>query len=283
MIELIPKNILEGHEHPIYALSTSQKEHILFSAGGEAAVVEWSLKKMAPIKVLFKSSGSIYVLYSPTNYPYLISADRNGMLSIFDFEKQTLVFQKRVCEASIFGLLNIGNVLYFISDQGILYFFDLDKHEIVHQLSLSTEALRSISYDQEKNILYTAGKDRRIFSIHLDTLELNSFDSTHTLPIFSLAYDSLNNQLLSGSRDAQLKVWKDGLHENIPAHMFAINDIELMKDAPYFATASMDKSIKIWDKKELNLLAVSDPIKNTGHTKSVNRLAFTSFENLLIS
>ena len=36
---------LEGHKHPIYALAGSSKPHIVFTAGGEGAVVEWSLKK----------------------------------------------------------------------------------------------------------------------------------------------------------------------------------------------------------------------------------------------
>jgi WD40 repeat protein len=69
----------------------------------------------------------------------------------------------------------------------------------------------------------------------------------HSLPITSLAFSPCGRYLLSGSRDAQLKVWDlstFSLKENIPAHLFAIYDIEYSPNENYFATASRDKSIK---------------------------------------
>ena len=42
---------LIGHKHPIYALAGSSKPHIVFTAGGEGAVVEWSLKKKKDFKI----------------------------------------------------------------------------------------------------------------------------------------------------------------------------------------------------------------------------------------
>lgn len=273
---------LEGHEHPIYALCISQKSHILFSGGGEGAVVEWSLKNMAPIKVMYKTRASIYALHCPTSLPLLISGDRLGQISVFNFIEQKLVFQKQLTTQPIFGLYSIEHLLYFTSEDGKLRVFDLEKLEIVSEISISDQALRSITYDGTDTI-YLGSKDNRIYHYSIKNERVIKSDEEHTLPVFSLCYDSKKNRLLSGSRDAQLKVWSDGIAHNIPAHLYAINSIVNIPDKGLYVTASMDKSIKAWDADTLDLLAIGDSNRNEGHLKSVNALAYTSFENYLIS
>jgi WD40 repeat protein len=45
----------------------------------------------------------------------------------------------------------------------------------------------------------------------------------------------------------------------------------------------MDKTIKVWDLESRNLMAIADAQKNVGHTKSVNRLAISKFEDYIVS
>lgn len=274
---------LEGHEHPIYSLCISQKPHILFSGGGEGAVVEWSLKNMSPIKVMYKTNASIYSLNCPEALPLLISGDRAGQISIFDFIQQKLIFQKKLTEKPIFGLLTIDKILYFISEDGHLRSFDLVQHKILEEIKISDEALRSIAYNAEEQLIYIGSKDNRIYSFSISEKRVTRSDEEHTLAVFSLAFDKERNQLLSGSRDAQIKVWKNHQSDNIPAHMYAVNSLLVAPETPYFISASMDKSIKIWDANSFELLAIGDAQRNAGHQKSVNVLAYTSFENYLIS
>ncbi len=273
---------LEGHEHPIYALCISQKPHILFSGGGEGAVVEWSLKNLSPIKVMFKTRASIYALHCPSSLPLLISGDRLGQISVFNFIEQKLVFQKQLTSQPIFGLISIELLLYFTSEDGNLRIFDLEKLEIISVIKISDQALRSIAFDGNDTI-FLGSKDNRIYHYSIRNKRVTKSDEEHTLPVFSLSYDLLNNRLLSGSRDAQLKVWHEGITHNIPAHMYAINSIVIASNKSQYITASMDKSIKVWDANTYDLLAIGDSNRNEGHIKSVNTLAYTSFENYLIS
>lgn len=273
---------LEGHEHPIYALCISQKSHILFSGGGEGAVVEWSLKNLSPIKVMFKTRASIYALHCPTSLPLLISGDRLGQISVFNFIEQKLVFQKQLTAQPIFGLCTIEHLLYFTSEDGKLRIFDLEKLEIVSEISISDQALRSITYD-DNDTIYLGSKDNRIYHYSIKNERIIKSYEEHTLPVFSLCYDLVKNRLLSGSRDAQLKVWNEGIAHNIPAHMYAINSIVNIPDKSLYVTSSMDKSIKVWDANTYDLLAIGDSNRNDGHLKSVNALAYTSFENYLVS
>jgi WD40 repeat protein len=49
----------------------------------------------------------------------------------------------------------------------------------------------------------------------------------------------------------------------------------------YIATASRDKTVKIWDAENLKVLARIDKEKNEGHVNSVNTLQWMSDEVLL--
>jgi WD40 repeat protein len=93
--------------------------------------------------------------------------------------------------------------------------------------------------------------------------------------------------LISGSRDAQLKIWDTSrayeLYKTIPAHMFAINDIKYHPERNFLATASMDKTIKVWDATNFQLLKVIDKARHNSHITSVNKLYWSSYENQLIS
>jgi WD40 repeat protein len=105
------------------------------------------------------------------------------------------------------------------------------------------------------------------------------------MAVFTLQYSPDGKHLLSGGRDAQIKVWnaKQGdLVQSIPAHMFAVNHILFHSSQPYFASASMDKSIKIWGADDFKLYKIISREKGLpGHMLSVNKLAWNG--NQLLS
>jgi WD40 repeat protein len=109
----------------------------------------------------------------------------------------------------------------------------------------------------------------------------------HEPSVFAVKYSANGKYLLSGGRDAQIKVWSASdyaLLKTIPAHWFTVNDLAFSPDGKLFASASRDKSIKIWDAETFDLLKVID-LKNfpQAHTYSVNRLFWTSYENYLVT
>ena len=65
--------------------------------------------------------------------------------------------------------------------------------------------------------------------------------------------------------------------------MYAINHIVFSPDGSKYATASMDKSIKIWDAEKHKLLKVIDKSRHAGHGTSVNKLLWTQHEHWLVS
>jgi len=105
------------------------------------------------------------------------------------------------------------------------------------------------------------------------------------MAVFAVQYSPDGSYLVSGSRDAQIKIWDTltfDLTKNIPAHMFAVNHIAFHPTLPYFATASMDKSIKIWGSDDFKLYKIISREKGyPGHVLSINKLGWDG--NHLIS
>jgi len=109
----------------------------------------------------------------------------------------------------------------------------------------------------------------------------------HDNSVFSLQYVEENSLLLSGGRDAHLNIWdlkaNHSLVQSLPAHNYTINAFALSPSGDYFATASRDKTLKIWDTHSFQLLKVVDFARNLAHTHSVNRICWLKSDNSLIS
>ena len=81
------------------------------------------------------------------------------------------------------------------------------------------------------------------------------------------------NILYSGGKDALLKVFNLSLnHTNkiIPAHNYAIYDI-IQLNKSIILSCSRDKTIKVWDKKNMSVISRLDHNSN-GHKHSVNNI-----------
>ena len=88
-----------------------------------------------------------------------------------------------------------------------------------------------------------------------------------------LVFKTNQNILYSGGKDALLKVFNLSLnHTNkiIPAHNYAIYDI-IQLNKSIILSCSRDKTIKVWDKKNMSIISRLDHNSN-GHKHSVNNI-----------
>jgi WD40 repeat protein len=123
--------------------------------------------------------------------------------------------------------------------------------------------------------------------IDTDQLSLVHELKGHQNSVFTSPFHPSGKYIVSGGRDAQLKVWdtqaKYVLRESIPAHLYTINHIVFSKDGRYFVSASMDKSIKLWDAYNFRLLKVLDKERHAAHGNSVNKLLWMNYRDLLVT
>ena len=104
----------------------------------------------------------------------------------------------------------------------------------------------------------------------------------HENSVFGLDYHG-DDLLYSCGRDAHIKLWDIWAQKeliSVPAHMYQAKSLSM--HSGLLLSASMDKSIKIWD-EDLNLLKVVDFARDQAHINSVNKVEWLNKEVFISS
>ncbi len=285
-IQVEKTNTFTGHKDCIYAMTPIANSTKFISAGSDGLVVEWDVEKPNEGKMIAKVDNTVYALcHLPETNQLLIGQNFEG-IHLIDLEKKQESKSIKLTEQAIFDIQFHNGIIYVASGKGTVFLLDLETFSIKKKLQLSGEHARTIALNPNWKEFAVGYSDNsiRIFDMGDYTMkyELNQ----HTNSVFTLAYSTDYNLLLSGSRDAHLRIWSVSnnyeLQESIVAHMYTINHIAFRADGKYFATCSKDKSIKIWHSEKSKLLKVIDKTRHAGHGTSVNKL-FWQGKNTLVS
>jgi WD40 repeat protein len=170
---------------------------------------------------------------------------------------------------------------------GKLSIIDALDFRLLHSLKLSAQKLRCLCLSENEQLLLTGGSDG--FIRMLDTAYLNELESVkaHDGGVYAI-HQLTDGRYVSGGRDAHLRFWewKEGrlLQVNaVPAHNYAIYAISSVRGSTFFASASRDKTAKVWDLDNLNAPSRLFRKGDKGHTHSVNTCAFSPDGELLVT
>ena len=317
---------LSGHNAAVYGLSIGTSPEKIFSGGGEGWIVEWDLRQTNTGKLIATVPDSVFSLYYDVKNKTIYAGDKSGGLhSIGTDEAREVTYQKNH-KKGIYQIFCVGQDLLTCGGDGILTRYPNKNLKTFESVQLSSKSLRSICLVGE-NILAVGASDGNIYFLNKNSLELlHTTHNAHTDSVLSLA--STGNFLLSGGKDALLQLWTidDGqwtmdntsnspnvgrvlnpsnVYEqeedqqtttdieqltSINAHLSAIYAIAFHPHKKnIFATASRDKTIKIWrmnenknqNKNPIELLKVINKIKNGGHLRSVNNLLWNNNGTLI--
>ncbi len=286
-IKVSKKDTYKGHNDSIYTLEKSQFDHIFFSGAGDGMVVSWDLQKPDKGELIAKLPNSIYGLHYLKNANLLAVGHNYDGVHFIDWENKKEVASLKLTSAAIFDIKSSADLLIVGDGSGVVTFIGLNPLKIVHSLKVAEQSVRTIAVSALNNELAVGTSDNQIKIFDLTDHTLKYTLEDHTNSVFTLSYSPDEQMLLSAGRDAHLKAWdvKGGyiLMDDIVAHMFAINNITFSPDGKHFVTCSMDKSIKVWDADRLKLLKVIDKARHAGHGTSVNKLLWSSHEDLLVS
>jgi len=276
-----------GHRDSVYALQPSHSPSIFFSGSGDGMIVQWDLQHPDKGELIAKLPNSVYALHYYANTNLLIAGHNYDGIHMLEWEGKREVSSLHFTEAAIFDIQSVGTKIYAASGDGSVTAIDVEKNAVIRTTKSQSKSARTIAVHLGKGELAVGYSDHFIRVYDLDTLQLKHEWQGHANSVFTLRYSPDGNFLLSGSRDARLKVWdvRSGYAQaaEVVAHMYAINHIEFSPDGKHFVTCSMDKSIKVWDLEALRLLKVIDKARHAGHGTSVNKLLWTSYRSLLLS
>lgn len=287
MVKVIVEKVAElpGHRDCIYTTLHGHQASDLYSGGGEGWVVRWNIAEHTPDKVLAQASASVYALAEVPSKNYLLVGQKQGQIHVLDLTQNAILKTIQVSETPIFTIaVNETLDLCVVgSGDGHLSVFRLTDFVLLYHIPIaepqaSLKNIRSLAFSPNQQHLAIACSDHKIRIIDTKTFTLSHLITGHSNSVFCLQYTPDGKFLLSGGRDAHLRIWEVEKeyqnYQDIVAHLFAINDLTFSPDGKYFATASADKTIKIWKTDEFRLLKVIDRLRNTSHTSSVNKLSW---------
>ncbi|MEM7374917.1 MAG: hypothetical protein AAF587_40365 [Bacteroidota bacterium] len=277
-----------GHKGSLYALAVDEQGGSLFSSGDDGIVARWNLNgAWDEGEALLTSPRAIYSLTHLSTHQILAAGSSEGILYLYHLEKKELIHSLQLGAGAIFDIQEDTQqqILWVLQGKGLLSAIQLPTMELMGQTQVSTEHLRAMV--RGNTSWFIGSSDQHIHHWDSGEKKVKNRWMAHDSSVFSLHIHPNGHQLLSGGRDAHLKVWnieqEARLEKSLPAHMFTINDICFSPDQQYFLTASRDKTIKLWDGQTFDLLKVIDGPRNHGHKHSVNKLLWLTADNSVLS
>lgn len=279
-----------GHSAGVFALAPGISPHTVLSGGGDGVIAEWDLMGDGHAKGIARVPGNIFSLCTLPDRHLILAGDLHGGLHSIDTRTNTEVNRFAWDGGAIYAIARLQEeVVALCSGTGNLILRNIAAHNTIKVIQVSDQALRGIHLHPDGKRLAIASSDHKIHVLRVDDLSsIAVLDPVHghNNSVFTVRWSLDGRYLVSGSRDAQLKVWAVDTWTHvhtIPAHMFTINDICFSPDGTLFATAGRDKHIKLWDAERFTLLKVIDVEKYGGHVNSVNKLFWCTSPNTLIS
>jgi WD40 repeat protein len=286
-IEVNKVNTVGGHSDCVYTLEQGPKPNEFFSSGGDGVVALWDLNDMDNGRMIVKVPTSIYALCYYAERNVLVVGQNFDGIHLVDLEKKEEVGSINLGTSAIFDIKVVKDRIFAALASGEVHVLNITTLETIHVIQASEMSARTIAISEQLGHLAIGFSDNFIRIYSLMDFSLIKEIEAHKLSVFTVQYSPDQRYLISGSRDAHLKIWdtkKDyELQESIVAHMFAINHLVFSPDSKHFVTCSMDKSIKVWDAETFQLLKVIDKARHAGHGTSINKVLWTNFNNLLLS
>jgi WD40 repeat protein len=277
---------LQGHRGAVYTLCNGIDEGSMLSSGSDGMICKWIPDTSHTGVTIAQTGERVFSLYSFPDKKIIFAGTMQGDLFYLKFQNEKVAKRFTFHAGSVYRLNKWNGQLVAAGGDGILSTWNVDHGDILHHLKISHQKLRSLDIDATGNTLYTGDANGNLWILQLPELTLiEKIERLHNKTIFSLKFLASENHLTSGGLDAHLKISdkKGSLLQDLQAHWFCINDICELTHTSYIATASRDKSIRIWDKRDWSLVKEISSPKFAAHLHSVNSLLWNEQKTILYS
>ena len=275
-----------GHRGAVYTLEKGEEKEIFFSGGADGMLVQWNLGKPDVGKGIAQMGGAIFDLkYVSQTKEMWISVHQKGIY-VINLNSFSTVFFFPQTDHSTYAMELVGECIWVSNSIGEVLVFDIFDKKILTKIQVGHKSIRKIIQWNNKFIFF--GSSDGHIRILNNQFQLIFDEKCHEKTCFSLAIDKNGKFLVSIGKDAQVKKWKieSGqltLLEELVGHIYGIHDVTLNLNSSLFATASMDKTVKIWDLNEFKLVKVIDSMRHGGHKNAVNKLYWSDYQDFLVS
>ncbi|MBE9044840.1 caspase family protein [Pleurocapsales cyanobacterium LEGE 10410] len=305
-------NRLEGHSQKVNAVSVSDDGELFATAGDDRTVKIWQKdgslietlpKKATKVNLAFDLDGTKRQINNPldvepkniaTNQDAdLVAVDDEGMVQLRSPSGNSLVTYPHPEPVNSVNISPDGKLVATATLEGI-YIWSRDG--ILQQnLKGHTGEVTDVEFIQEQPSDYPSGlssnegtlSDRyKLISTGVDkTVRIWQVFARYTNneSIYTVAANPTSNTFATAGSDGEIKVWRNQLNgtpeliRTLSGHQDTVSQIKYSPDGQLMASASWDKTIKLWDRSTGKLI---DTLK---HEQGVNTIAFSSDSQILVT
>ncbi|MBK8340550.1 MAG: hypothetical protein IPK99_11425 [Flavobacteriales bacterium] len=265
-----------GHRGAVYTLCEGPNPFDLLSGSGDGTVVGWSLEKPDQGTLLVEVGSPVYALLSLAERYLLFIGTETGRIHVVDLRTRKEVRQFDLHRKGVFAFTRLpeGRIAAAAGD-GTMSVWDLDAPKgpvLTRQIPLSAEKLRGMALSPGGELLAVADGAGPVHVLGAQDLNERFTLAGHAEGALSAVWHPSKPVLLTGGKDGYLRNWHTA-EDFRPLHAFAAHKAGIYAiafNAPgVFATASRDKTAKIWDSATMDVRARLDRSAG-GHSHSVN-------------
>ncbi len=264
---------LSGHSSGIYKLLA--EGNMLYSASGDGIVAAWDISTGEPASFSVKVGQPVFSMHFTKQH--ILVGQQAGGIHVIDRDGNREKRHLKLHEKGVFDIVYNprANHYYTTGGGGSLSVVDADDFRLLMQIPVSGMKLRRILPDANFEHIYVSGSDGRITCFETDYMNEVFSHMAHEGGTYAMIWGE-DGSLLTGGRDAHIRRWKadkSGLVEtqSLPAHNYAIYDLVNMSSSR-FASASRDKSVKVWNYSDIQNPERLHNDRPTAHTHSANAL-----------
>lgn len=274
---------IRQHSMAVYSITPINNEQII-SGSADGFCVMWNIETGEQEAFAVKSDHPVYSIHQFDN-KFLSIGLNNGDLHIIDLEQKKEIKFFTQHKSAIFSQIYLPKQQKLITGDadGYIAVWDTTTWKLNLFFHVVTGKVRAFALNNDESLLAVGGQDGVIRLFETEFFNDTNHFYAHQDGVNSLAFSKQQNTiLLSGGKDGYIRKWDVDNGEKlkaVPAHNYAVYSLNFDATGNYFASASRDKSIKIWDIETLSVIQKLDA-KVGGHSHSVNQVIWNN-ENLI--
>ena len=243
-IEVKKHATLQGHTGAVYALSRSLSQaDVIYSAGGDGMVVQWDISAPDNGKLIAKVPTNIFSMLQVDDTNMLLGQMQGG-IHVLDMVTKQETRHLVLHTNGVFDLQLVAGNFLAAGGDGALSQWTVTEQNLLREIPVNDKSLRCIAVHPAQPIIAVGCSDNHVYILDAHTLVTIQKLEGHTGSVFTAVFSPDGRWLLTGSRDAQIIVWKVGenceFYARRPAHLFTVNSIVYSPDGTLFATASRE-------------------------------------------
>lgn len=282
-------HVFSGHQGSVYALAQGADPHTFFSGGGDRIVARWDTREGQRMdgQMVARATDVVYSISFLNESSNLLVGQAAGAVHVVDCAGQRETRLLQLHEGPVFGIVQCKrhHLMSTVSGDGTISFLDMENLQLISRLRITDKKVRCIVFHPTEDFAIAACGDGTVVKISLPDFKVEDRTQAHAkdFSVNALAFSPCGAFLLSGGRDAMLNLFEVATFrkiQSVPAHNYAIYSVGFDCNGR-FATASRDKTVKLWDFRRFEVIERLEGNDGKSHVNSVNALLWLPDGSLL--